>query len=72
MSQHKLDQAIAAVRGQEPSDKIVYEAAGRVFRQVFDATFLHGDIDRIRGCADFQSLIPSYLSGTLPAARAEI
>jgi Putative zinc-finger/FecR protein len=70
MSQHKLDQAIAAVRGQEPSDKIVYEAAGRVFRQVFDASFLHGEIDRIRGCADFQALLPSYLSGTLPAARA--
>ncbi|HEY1950783.1 MAG TPA: zf-HC2 domain-containing protein [Bryobacteraceae bacterium] len=70
MNQRKLDQAIAAVRGEEASDKIVYEAAGRVFRQVFDASFLHGDIDRIRGCADFQALLPSYLSGTLPAARA--
>jgi hypothetical protein len=70
MSQRELDKAIAAARGEEPSDKTVYEAAGRVFRQVFDTSFLHGDIDRIRGCADFQALIPSYLSGTLPPARA--
>jgi hypothetical protein len=72
MSQHELDKAIAAVRGEEVSDKTVYEAAGRVFRQVFDTSFLGGggDIDRIRGCADFQALIPAYLAGTLPPARA--
>ena len=70
MSQRELDKAIAAVRGQEPGGKTVYEAAGRVFRQVFDASFLHGDIDRIRGCSDFQALIPAYLSATLPPARA--
>ena len=70
MSQRELDKAVAAVRGQEASDKAVYEAAGRVFRQIFDSSFLHGDIDRIRGCADFQALIPAYLSGRLPGARA--
>jgi Putative zinc-finger/FecR protein len=70
MSQKELDQAIAEVRADQPSDKTVHETAGRVFRHVFDSSFLHGDVDRIRGCADFQALIPSYLSGTLPPARA--
>jgi len=75
MKQHELDRAIAAVREQEPEEKIVRDAAGRVFSRLFETSFLRAPVeaisqDIIRGCSDFQALIPAYLSHALTPARA--
>ncbi|MGH9693212.1 MAG: FecR domain-containing protein, partial [Bryobacteraceae bacterium] len=69
MKQHELDRAIAAVREQQPEEKIVHDAAGRVFNRLFETSFLRAPVEAIRDCSDFQALIPSYLSRTLTPAR---
>ena len=70
MSQRELDEAIAAMRDAQPEEKVVRDAAGRVFKLLFKTTFLPDSVDRIRGCADFQALIPAYLDRTLAPSRA--
>ena len=58
-----LEQAIAEIR-DEPIDPAVMEAAGR---RVAARLEQHAPL---RGCADFQALIPEYRAGTLSEARA--
>jgi hypothetical protein len=70
MSQRELDQAIAEVRGETVDEKAVRDAAGRVFRNLFDTAYIHDSGARIRSCADFQALIPAYLNLALTPARA--
>ena len=70
MKQQELDRAVAAIREQEPEEKVVREAAGRVFRKLFENSFLSASVENIRSCSDFQALIPAYLSHTLTPARA--
>lgn len=70
MKQHELDRAIAAMREQQPEEKVVRDAAGRVFRHLFETSFLGTPAQTIRGCTDFQTLIPAYLSRSLTPARA--
>jgi ferric-dicitrate binding protein FerR (iron transport regulator) len=70
MKQHELDHAVAAVREQQPEEKVVRDAAGRVFRRLFETSFLGAPVETIRGCSDFQTLIPAYLSRSLTPARA--
>jgi hypothetical protein len=70
MKQHELDRAIAAVREQQPEEKVVHDAAGRVFSRLFETSFLRAPVETIRGCSDFQTLIPAYLSRSLTPARA--
>lgn len=70
MSQSELDRAIVAMRDEHPDEKVVRDASARVFRNLFDAMFLPDSVDRIRGCSDFQALLPAYLSRTLSPARA--
>ncbi|MGA8027705.1 MAG: FecR domain-containing protein [Bryobacteraceae bacterium] len=69
MSQRELDKAIAEMRKEQVDDKVVRDVAKRVFSRVFDSAFIP-DPERIRGCADFQALIPSYLGKNLTPARA--
>ncbi len=70
MSQHELDRAVAAMRDDSPDEKVVRDASARVFRALFDAVFLPDSVERIRGCSDFQALLPAYLGRTLSPARA--
>src|SRR5580704_19603667 len=58
-----LEQAIAEIR-DEPIDPAVMEAAAH---RVAARLEQHAPL---RGCADFQALIPEYRAGTLSAARA--
>ncbi len=69
MKQHELDRAIAAVRGQQPEETVVHDAARRVFNRLFESSFLRAPVEAIRDCSDFQALIPVYLSRTLAPAR---
>ncbi len=71
MSQRELDEALAKVRSEQPSDEVVKTAAGRVFRNLFDSNFISAaPSGKIRNCADVRALIPAYLSKTLTAPRA--
>lgn len=69
-----LDQVTAEIRNEKVDPAMVSAAADRVWARVSAAA---GEtevqvpaIDRIEGCADFQSLIPAYLAGKLSEARS--
>jgi len=61
-----LDLAVEAIRSEEMSSARVSESAERTRIQLGLPESGHVPI---RGCADFQDLIPEYLNDALPAAR---
>ena len=62
-----LERAASQIRESRPSESQVREAAARVWDR------LSGDaaaaVTEIRGCEDYQALIPAHLAGALPEAR---
>ena len=60
-----LEQAVTEIRDEAIDDAVIEAAAARVWARLAEAGQHH-----IRGCADFQSLIPEYRAGRLSAARA--
>jgi ferric-dicitrate binding protein FerR (iron transport regulator) len=69
-----LDRVTAEIRSEAVDPVTVEAAANRVWARVSAAA---GEtevqlpaVERIEGCADFQSLIPAYLSGSLSEARS--
>jgi ferric-dicitrate binding protein FerR (iron transport regulator) len=64
---NKLDLIVNDITNEEIHPDRIEEAAARVRRNLFAPRTTS---DRIRSCADFQALIPSYLSKTLSAGRA--
>jgi hypothetical protein len=74
-----LDEVVAGVRDERVDQSAVNTAASRVWARVsaqasgeelIDAPAAVVAAERIGGCADYQSLIPSYLRGELSPARA--
>ena len=73
-----LDKVTDAIRAEQISDDLVSQSANRVWQRVsteagapqMSANTAAAEIDRIEGCADFQSLIPGYLGGKLSEARS--
>lgn len=75
-----LDQAIAEVTGEPVDPAVVEQAAARVWERLSQGAPVHRLESRpapvaevqgsLKGCDDFQALIPAYLRGELPAARA--
>ncbi len=73
-----LDQVTAGIRSEQVDDGTVSEASRRVWARMEQgaaSTMAGGSpplnvADSIEGCADFQSLIPSYLGGKLSEARS--
>lgn len=71
-----LNQAINDIRQESLDSSVVNEAAERVWarlsnelteEQIVMAT--QQEVEQIRGCADFQALMPAYLSGEVSGAR---
>src|ERR1041384_1777896 len=69
-----LDQITADIRNEKVDEATLSTAADRVWARVAAAA---GEtelkvpaVERIEGCADFQSLIPAYLAGKLSEARS--
>jgi hypothetical protein len=60
-----LEQAVIEIRDEAIDDAVVQAAAARVWARLAESAGHH-----IRGCADFQSLIPEYRAGLLTEARA--
>ena len=65
---NRLDQAVNDIAGEIIPDDQIEQAAGRVRRKLFPEA--RESAGRIRNCADYQALIPSYLARTLTPARA--
>src|SRR5262245_34697714 len=69
-----LDKVTAEIRNEKVDPRAVAAAADRVWARVSAATgateFQLPTVDKIEGCADFQSLIPAYLAGKLSEARS--
>jgi hypothetical protein len=70
-----LDEIIAEVRRESVSEPAVEQAAHRVWARVREHYALPEmatgpGVEKIRGCADFQALLPAYLGGNLSAARS--
>ncbi|MBI3209589.1 MAG: FecR domain-containing protein, partial [Candidatus Solibacter usitatus] len=64
---NRFDEIVNQVRNDEPAPEIAAEAAERVRRELFGAGA--AGVAEIRGCGDFQTLIPSYLQKTISDAR---
>ena len=69
-----LDKVTAEIRNEKVDPAAVSAAADRVWARVSAAAgateFQLPTVDRIEGCADFQSLIPAHLAGKLSEARS--
>jgi ferric-dicitrate binding protein FerR (iron transport regulator) len=69
-----LDKITAEIRNEKVDPAAVSAAADRVWARVSAAAgateFQLPTVDKIEGCADFQSLIPAYLAGKLSEARS--
>lgn len=69
-----LDDVTAQIRTEAVDSSVVETAAARVWAKLSAeqavAPAATVPAERIQGCADFQSLIPAYLGGTLSEARA--
>lgn len=71
-----IDHVSERIRNEEPSAAVVNSAAERVWARLATETAMpaaiiedSAPVEHIRGCADFQSLIPGYLKGQLSDAR---
>ncbi len=76
----ELERVIAEMRAATPDERTVEQAAQRVWTRISGAQGLANaaaaepavqavHAGQIRGCPDFQSLIPAYLTRSLPEAR---
>jgi hypothetical protein len=68
-----LDKATTGIRNEQIDSAVVNEAAERVWARLAVETSAQPETvaaTRIGDCADFQSLIPAYLTGSLSEARS--
>jgi hypothetical protein len=64
----RLEQAMTEIRNDAVDEAVVEAAAARVWERL--AAAQKGD--HIRGCADFQALIPEFKAGHLPEAKMSL
>ena len=72
-SEFALDQIVAEIRRETVDEQMAEQAAHRVWNRIAGAPASAeavSGLGQIRGCADFQALIPAYLAKNLPEARA--
>jgi hypothetical protein len=75
-----LDQVAAGIRAEQVDEAVIGDATERVWARLStevsatevstSAKMEAAPADRIEGCADFQTLIPTYLGGKLSGARS--
>ncbi len=68
-----IDRASSQISDSQPGREQVASAASRVWDHLTadtaSAAAIAAEVDEIRGCDDYQALIPAYLAGALPEAR---
>jgi hypothetical protein len=65
-----LEQAVQEIRGEAVDPAVIEASAARVWARLAEAAAGQLRSQPIRGCQDFQALIPDFKAGTLPADRA--
>src|SRR6266853_694172 len=68
----QLDQALSAMRAEQPASDVMSSAGERVWQLVSQEASLPigAPVESIRGCDDIRKLLPDYRSGQLVPARA--
>ncbi|HWY21322.1 MAG TPA: FecR domain-containing protein [Candidatus Acidoferrum sp.] len=69
MSDQRFDQLLRDIRNEHVDDQIVSHAVDRVWSSMATSSTADLSIHKLRGCEDFQTLIPAYLDKNLPEAR---
>jgi len=64
---NRFDQILSSMKNDAPAASATSEASGRVRQKLFGPGT--AGVERLRICADFQSLIPAYLNRSLSDAR---
>jgi ferric-dicitrate binding protein FerR (iron transport regulator) len=70
MKNEKFDRLLSAIRNEQVDDKVVAQAAGRVWNSIAETPVADAGTHKLRSCEDFQALIPQYLGKQLAGARA--
>ena len=65
-----LNQAIDAVRADEPASEAIHASAARISDRLGIAMLSESAVEQIRSCEDVRHLLPSYRDGTLSDPRA--
>ena len=65
----ELQKAIDEIRTQAVGSASVEDAAARVWQRLSSEPAMPV-VEKLRGCADFEALLPAYRSASLPPARA--
>ncbi len=69
--QSSLDEAVAALRGEQPDADAIQAAGDRVWQRVREEhETARLTVNSIRGCEDVRTLLPQYRLGRLAPARA--
>ena len=69
MKNQDWDRLISQIRDESVSDEVIRGAASRVREAISGSESFEDTGHKLRSCADFRSLIPSYLSSRLTPAR---
>src|SRR5215470_1404071 len=70
MNNEKFDRVLLTIRNDSVDERLVTQAGDRVWKSIAEASPATGaDPHTLRGCADFQALIPAYLAKQLGSAR---
>jgi hypothetical protein len=69
MKTRDFDRLISQIREEDVSDEFVRQAAARVQESISRSHSVEDAGQKLRSCADFQSLIPAYMSARLNPAR---
>jgi hypothetical protein len=69
MKTQDFNRLISQIREENASDDLVGQAAAHVRERISGSSSAEDAGQKLRGCADFQSLIPAYLGAKLTPAR---
>src|SRR5258707_215671 len=69
-SKENLEQALTALRAEQPEAETIQAASERVWQRLQEASTAQSpQLNSIRGCDDVRSLLPQYREGQLSVAR---
>src|SRR5215472_11910792 len=69
MKTRDFDRLISQIREEDASDELIRQSAARVQESLSGSQSVEDAGQKLRSCADFQSLIPAYMSARLTPAR---
>jgi hypothetical protein len=69
MSDHKFERLLSEIRSEQVDDSVVSQASERVWSAMTATPATQLGLHTLRGCEDFQALIPAYLDKNLADAR---